>query len=241
MSQIIETIDVDVPVRTAYDQWTQFESFPQFMEGVESVRQVDDSHLHWIATVAGRRQEWDAEISEQVPDQRITWHSTTGDQNAGAVAFERVGEERTRITLTMGIEPSNTVEKVGTAIGIPSAQVKGDLERFKQFIESRGRATGAWRGEVSHGSVTRTDAPNTTPDRELAGTGTMGMTGTGSDLGDRDVNLSGGTASSDPHATGRGSTVYDTGAGTASTGDTGAGLPNREDLGTGHRLEDRDL
>ena len=237
MASVVDSIDVKVPVSTAYNQWTQFESFPQFMEGVKSVAQIDDTHLHWVAEIAGAEKEWDAEITEQVPDQRITWHSTTGDQNAGAVAFERVAEERTRITLTMGIEPSNTLEKVGTAIGIPSAQVKGDLERFKKFIESRGRATGAWRGEVSHGDVTRTD---TTPDRELAGAGTMGVTGSGSDLGDRDLNLSGATPSSDPYAAGS-STVYDTGAGTASTGDTGAGLPNREDVGTGHRLEDRDL
>ena len=201
MAEIKHSIEVRVPVRQVYDQWTQFESFPQFMEGVESVRQLDDTHLHWVATVAGRRQEWDAEITEQVPDQLITWHSTTGDQNAGAVAFQRIGEERTRVSLTMGVKPRDAVERVGTAIGIPSAQVKGDLERFKEFIEARGRATGAWRGEVRGGDVIRdepsfaatygTTQAGTVADRELAGTGTMGVTGTGSDLGDGDFGTTG--------------------------------------------------
>jgi uncharacterized membrane protein len=185
MARIDQTIDVNVPVRVAYDQWTQFESFPQFMDGVESVRQVDDTHLHWVATVAGKRQEWDAEISEQVPDQRIAWHSTSGDGNAGAVEFHRVADGRTAITLTMDVRPSGVVETVGTAIGIPSASVKGDLERFKTFIEQRQAATGAWRGEVEGGRETNPDAGATT-DRELAGSGTMGMTRSGRELGGPD-------------------------------------------------------
>ena len=158
MARIEQRIDVDVPVRVAYDQWTQFESFPQFMEGVESVRQVDDTHLHWVATIAGRRQEWDAEISEQVPDQRIAWHSTTGDGNAGAVDFHRLSDVRTAITLIMDVRPSDIVEKIGTAIGITGASVRGDLERFKAFIEQRRTPTGAWRGEVEGGRETRPDA-----------------------------------------------------------------------------------
>jgi len=123
MSKIEKSIDVNVPVREAYNQWTQFESFPQFMEGVESVQQRGDTNLHWVATIAGKRQEWDAEITEQTPDQRIAWTSTTGDRNAGAVDFHRVSDNQTRITLTMDVEPSGAVEKIGDALGIPSGQV----------------------------------------------------------------------------------------------------------------------
>jgi uncharacterized membrane protein len=157
MKEIQQSIDVDVPVREVYDQWTQFESFPQFMQEVESVRQVDDSHLHWVASVGGRRQEWDAEIAEQVPDQRISWHSTDGDQNAGAVDFLRLGEDRTRVTLTMGVEPEGAVETIGTAVGITGAMVKSDLERFKDFIEKRDVASGGWRGEIEGGQTVRDD------------------------------------------------------------------------------------
>ena len=161
MAKIEQTIDVGVPVREAYDQWTQFESFPEFMKDVESVRQIDDNHLHWVASVGGRRQEWDAEISEQVPDHRISWHSTSGDRNAGAVEFLRIGEERTRVTLTMGVDPSDPIEQIGTAVGLTGAMVKGDLERFKTFIEGRPSATGAWRGEVQAGEVVRDDPLST--------------------------------------------------------------------------------
>ena len=164
MAKIEKSIDVNVPVREAYNQWTQFESFPQFMEGVESVRQQGDTNLHWVATIAGKRQEWDAEITEQTPDQRIAWTSTTGDRNAGAVDFHRVSDNQTRITLTMDIEPSGAVEAIGTALGIPSGQVEGDLKRFKEFIESRGSATGAWRGEVDQNDVTGTSGSS----REMA-------------------------------------------------------------------------
>ena len=148
MAKIEHSIDIGVPVREAYDQWTQFESFPEFMEGVESVKQTDATHLHWIAdhrrqaTGVGRRDHGTD------PDQRIAWTSITGDANAGSVDFHRLGEETTRVTLTMDVEPSGIAEKVGTAIGIPSGQVKGDLERFRDFIERRGSATGSWRGEI---------------------------------------------------------------------------------------------
>ena len=155
MAKIEQSIDVQVPVRVAYDQWTQFESFPQFMDGVESVRQLDDTHLHWVATVAGKRQEWDAEISQQVPDQRVAWHATSGDENAGAVDFHRISDDSTRVTLTMDVQPSGVVEKIGTALGITESSVKGDLERFKKFVESRGRETGAWRGEIHGDQVTK--------------------------------------------------------------------------------------
>ena len=148
MSKIEKSIDVNVPVSVAYNQWTQFESFPQFMDGVESVRQQGDTHLHWVATIAGRRQEWDAEITEQTPDQRVAWTSTSGDRNAGSVDFHRLSDNATRVSLTMDVEPTGAVEKVGDALGVPAGQVEGDLKKFKTFIESRGVATGAWRGEV---------------------------------------------------------------------------------------------
>jgi uncharacterized membrane protein len=154
MSQIVESVDVDVDVRTAYNQWTQFEEFPRFMEGVEQVRQLDDTHLHWVASIAGQRKEWDAEITQQEPDQRVAWKATDGDWNAGAVDFHRVDDAKTRVTLTMDVKPDGPLETVGDAIGVPDRQVKGDLERFKEYIESRGSATGAWRGTVEQTDVT---------------------------------------------------------------------------------------
>ncbi|MEO8437062.1 MAG: SRPBCC family protein [Chloroflexota bacterium] len=149
MSQIIETIDVNVPVRTAYDQWTQFEEFPLFMEGVEKVEQIDDTHLRWKAKVAVVEKEWTAEISEQVPDERIAWHAVEGATNAGVVTFHRLSEDTTRVTLQLDVEPEGPVEKVGDALGFVARQAKGDMERFKAFIEARGAETGAWRGTVN--------------------------------------------------------------------------------------------
>jgi uncharacterized membrane protein len=147
-STIEKSIDVEVPVRTAYNQWTQFESFPRFMEGVESVRQVDDRHLHWKASVGGKTLEWDAEISEQIPDKRIAWHSTTGAPNAGVVTFHRLTDDTTRVMLQLDYEPQGVVENVGDFLGVMSGRTEGDLERFKDFIEERGIETGAWRGKV---------------------------------------------------------------------------------------------
>jgi uncharacterized membrane protein len=148
MSEKEKSIEVDVPVSTAYNQWTQFEEFPQFMEGVESVTQVDDTRLHWVAEMAGTRREWDAEIVDQEPDQRIAWRSIDGTGNAGVVTFRPVGEARTQITLDLDVEPEGLVEKIGDKLGFVSKQAEGDLKRFKEFIESRGVETGAWRGEV---------------------------------------------------------------------------------------------
>ena len=148
MATVEQSIDVNVPVRVTYDQWTQFEEFPRFMEGVKSVRQLDDTHLHWTAEVAGEEKEWDAEITEQHPDERIAWQSTSGARNAGVVTFHRLDDDHTRVTLQMDVEPEGPIEKAGDAIGVPDRQVKEDLERFKKFIESRGRETGAWRGEI---------------------------------------------------------------------------------------------
>jgi uncharacterized membrane protein len=148
MSEIMESVEVNVPVRTAYDQWTQFESFPAFMDGVKRVRQLDDRTLEWVADVAGREQRWTARITEQEPDRRIAWTSTEGARNAGVVTFHRLADDRSRVTLQLDVEPDTTVEKVGDALGIVKGRVKGDMERFKTFIESRGHETGAWRGEV---------------------------------------------------------------------------------------------
>ena len=148
MSNITKSIDVDVPVRMAYDQWTQFEEFPRFMDGVRSVTQVDDTHLHWAAEVAGVEKEWDAEISEQHPDERVAWHSTSGAKNAGVVTFHRLDDDRTRVTLQMDVEPDGPIENLGDWLGILDRQVQGDLGRFKTFIEARPAATGAWRGNV---------------------------------------------------------------------------------------------
>lgn len=151
MSTVEKSIDVNVPVRTAYNQWTQFEDFPQFMEGVVEVRQLDDTHQHWCADIGGKRKEWDAQITEQVPDQRIAWRSTSGAPNGGVVTFHRLNDDTTRIMLQMEYDPEGITENIGDAVGAVSRRVEGDLERFKDFIESRGQATGAWRGNVQQG------------------------------------------------------------------------------------------
>ena len=148
MSKIMEAVDVEVPVRTAYDQWTQFETFPKFMEGVKSVRQLDDSTLQWTAEVAGREKTWEARITEQRPDERIAWTATEGAHNAGVVTFHRIGEGESRVTLQLDVEPEGPIESAGSALGVVQRRVKGDMERFKEFIESRGTETGAWRGEI---------------------------------------------------------------------------------------------
>ncbi len=148
MSTIEESVEVDVPVRTAYNQWTQFEEFPRFMEGVEEIRQLSDTRLHWKTKIAGVEREFDAEITEQHPDHRIAWRSVEGTQHAGVVTFHRLSDDRSRIMLQLDSEPESAVEKVGDALGILRRRVKGDLERFKAMIESRGAETGAWRGDV---------------------------------------------------------------------------------------------
>jgi uncharacterized membrane protein len=148
MATVQKSIEVDVPVSTAYNQWTQFEEFPRFMEGVEEVTQLDDTRLHWAADVGGVRKEWEARITEQVPDQRIIWTSEEGVWNSGAVTFEPRGADRTRVNLDIEYKPENIVENVGDKMGFVSRRVEGDLDRFKQFIESRGVETGAWRGQV---------------------------------------------------------------------------------------------
>jgi uncharacterized membrane protein len=158
MSTIEKSITVEVPVRTAYDQWTQFESFPQFMEGVEEVRQVDDKHLHWKAEIAGVTREWDAEIVDQTPDQRVTWRSLSGTANDGTVSFtEADGPGATQVTLHLEYEPDGALEKIGDVLNIVERRADGDLERFKEFIESRGAETGAWRGDIEPSGEVRPD------------------------------------------------------------------------------------
>jgi uncharacterized membrane protein len=155
MTTIEKTIDVAVPVRTAYNQWTQFESFPYFMEGVERVIQVDDRTTHWETTVAGAHREFDAEITEQHPDERVAWHTTEGPSHGGVVTFHRLDEHSTRVSLQMEFDPETLAEKAGAALGIVGNRVSGDLQRFKQYIEEQGHETGAWRGNI--------DAPPQTP------------------------------------------------------------------------------
>jgi uncharacterized membrane protein len=145
-----ESIEVDVPVRVAYDQWTQFETFPQFMEGIERVEQLDDKRLRWRANVGGKTLEWDAEITDQTPDRRIAWRSTSGVENGGAVLFDSISSGRSRITVRIDYETDGAAQAIGSALGVLSGRIKGDLKRFKEFIESRGVETGAWRGEI-HG------------------------------------------------------------------------------------------
>ena len=145
---IEQTIDVDVPINVAYNQWTQFEDFPQFMDGVEQVQQIDDKHLHWVAEFGGERHEWDAEITEQNPEERVAWRNTDGKDNAGVVTFHKLDDSQTRVAVQMDFVPEGLKEKIGAAIGSPDRQVQGDLTRFKEFIEARGRETGAWRGEI---------------------------------------------------------------------------------------------
>ena len=152
MPTIEQSIEVNVPVRTAYDQWTQFEEFPRFMEGVEEVRQLDDTHLHWVAEIGGEREEWDAEITEQHPDERIAWTSTSGKGNAGVVTFHRLGDDRSKIMLQLDWESEGMKEKLGSILGQDDRAVKGDLERFKELIEGRGIATGAERTRARPGA-----------------------------------------------------------------------------------------
>jgi uncharacterized membrane protein len=155
MSHIEKSIDLEVPVRVAYNQWTQFEEFPKFMDGVERVVQIDDRHLRWKARVMGHDVEWDAEIVEQIPDRRIRWVATSGAANSGSVDFESLGGSRSRVTLRIEVEPKGFSEKVGDAMGAVDLRVGGDLRRFKEFIEGRRQETGAWRGEI-HGDVVKT-------------------------------------------------------------------------------------
>jgi uncharacterized membrane protein len=148
MSTVEKSIDVAVPVRTAYDQWTQFESFPQFMEGVDRIEQTSDTMTHWVTSIGGVSREFDAQITEQHPDERVAWTTVDGPKQAGVVTFHRLDESNTRVMLQMDFEPEGLVENVGDKLGFVGRRAEGDLKRFKDFIESRGTETGAWRGDV---------------------------------------------------------------------------------------------
>ncbi len=148
MADVRATAEVNRPVSTVYNQWTQFEEFPHFMEGVEEVRQLDDATLQWRASIGGVEREWEAKIVEQQPDEVIAWTSTGGTRNHGRVTFEPIGPATTRVELAMDVEPEGVAENVGDALGIIESRVKGDLERFCDFVESRDAETGAWRGEI---------------------------------------------------------------------------------------------
>ena len=147
------SVTVQRPVRTVYNQWTQFESFPQFMEGVERVSQLDDQRLHWVTKISGVEREFDAQITEQTPDQRIAWKSTSGTKQSGVVTFHRLDEGETKVMLQMEIDPEGLVEKVGDTAGFVQRQVNNDLERFKKFIENQPAESGAWRGEVDQSAT----------------------------------------------------------------------------------------
>lgn len=148
MPSIEKSVEVDVPVSTAYNQWTQFEEFPSFMNGVEVVKQLDETHLHWVASIGGHREEWDAEITEQIPDERVAWKATSGKGNAGVVTFHKLDDNRTKVMLQLDWESEGMVEALGALLGRDDRAVKGDLERFKELVEKQGSESGAWRGEV---------------------------------------------------------------------------------------------
>ena len=152
MKQTEASIDVEAPVSTVYNQWTQFEEFPRFMQGVDSVTQLDDRRVHWVAEIAGRRKEWDAEITKQVPDQEIDWVGFGEAENRGRITFEPV-DGRTRVRLQLDYEPEGIVERVGDAMGVLQTRVETDLQRFKRFLEERGRETDGWRSEINEGNV----------------------------------------------------------------------------------------
>ncbi len=148
MTTVEESIDVDVPIATVYNQWTQFESFPQFMDGVESINQIDDTHTHWKTKVGGIEREYDTEITEQHPEERVAWRSTDGTTNAGVVTFHKIAADKTRLMVQIDWAPSGLIEKAGAVLGVDDHRVKADLKRFKAFIEAQGTETGAWRGDV---------------------------------------------------------------------------------------------
>jgi uncharacterized membrane protein len=153
MAKIEESIEVNAPLRAVYNQWTQFEEFPRFMEGVKEVCQLDDKRLRWRAAIGGKEKEWESEIVEQRPDEWIAWTSRDGAWNSGVVTFHRLDDTLTKVMLQVDYDPQGVVENVGDALGVVKSRIKGDLGRFKEFIERRGRETGAWRGEIHHGQV----------------------------------------------------------------------------------------
>ncbi len=251
MARIEESIEVAAPVATVYNQWTQFEQFPRFMEGVERVVQLDESTLQWTAQVAGREKSWQARIVEQVPDVAIAWVATEGARNDGRVSFERLSASRTRIDLALDVEPESPVEKMGTAFGVMGSRVKGDMERFRDFIESRGVETGAWRGEVREDAIPagrRPSDPSTSPGarardaaygageaRGRVGDGPSPSGGYGAGYGIETEGDVPAPTRSDPGGGTRFGTETDFGAGAPDTVDTtlGTGFGTETDFGAG--------
>jgi uncharacterized membrane protein len=192
MKSIEKTIEVDAPLSAVYNQWTQFEEFPQFMEGVKEVHQIDDKRLHWVAEIGGKRKEWDAEIFEQIPDSTIAWRSMSGVKNSGQVSFLPMGNYATKVCLKLHYDPEGTLENVADALGVLGRRVEGDLERFKKFIQARRHETGSWRGEIhkrevfpDHGQSGDEAAQGSKPRKATSklptpgygSTGTSGLTG----------------------------------------------------------------
>jgi uncharacterized membrane protein len=172
-----KSIEVEAPVNRVYNQWTQFEDFPKFMQGIERVQQLDDKRLHWVAEIGGKKKEWDAEIFEQVPDQKIAWRSTSGAANAGIVSFRPIAANRTHVTVRMEYEPEGTIENLGAALGAVGTRIDGDLKRFRDFIQTRLHETGAWRGEIRAGQVESPSGISPTSTPGTPGYGTSGKSG----------------------------------------------------------------
>jgi carbon monoxide dehydrogenase subunit G len=255
-TKVEQSIQVRVPVRTAYDQWTQFEEFPRFMGGVQEIRQTGDDMTHWVVEIGGVKREFDARILEQVPDTKVAWAATTGATNAGAVYFTPVGPEETTVRLEMEYEPEGVVEKVGDALNVVERRAKADLEKFKEFIESRGSQTGGWRGEVDQGggvgtpgveaasaSMGDSGGAGVSPLAAVAGAAvaTAGVAAVAGAVKNRsgDSGGSGATASTSeyetlpPSATGTGAT----GTGATGTGTTGASAGSAEAVSQAEPLE----
>jgi hypothetical protein len=220
MERIEKSFEINAPLRTVYNQWTQFEEWPEFMDGIEEVRQIDDTHLHWRASVGGKDKEWTAEITEQVPDQVIAWRSTSGAPNNGQVRFQAIGPDRTRVMLSMEYEPETAVEKAGDALGVLSRRVEKTVEDFKAFIEQRGRETGGWRGEVHGGRETGPGTSDPSPNRSS----NMGGGRPGGGTPARDI-----TGSPDPASIRPGSTGIPGESGSAGGSGGSGGLPGDDE------------
>jgi ribosome-associated toxin RatA of RatAB toxin-antitoxin module len=240
VTTIEKSVDVRVPVSTAYNQWTQFESFPKFMEGVERITQVTDTRTHWVTKIGGATREFDAEITEQHPEERIAWHTVDGPSQAGVVTFHRLDDETTRVDLRMEYQPESLTEKAGAALGVVSHRVQDDLERFKEFIEHQGAETGAWRGHVDRppqrGERTPGD-PGRHPEAPLASqAGDRGGLQTGAQTGDSAVAggpHSGGLSSGGPSGGLSSGGLSSGGARSGGADDPAGGTPGGTSAGTG--------
>ncbi|WP_104136941.1 SRPBCC family protein [Arthrobacter sp. ZGTC131] len=217
MATVQQSIDVNVPVRQAYNQWTQFEDFPHFMSGVDAVRQIDDTTVHFETSIAGVKREYDAQITVQEPDQRVTWESLNEPRNSGTVWFESLGPDETKVNVELTWEPESAMEKIGAAVGLDSRQVASDLRKFKQFIEGRDSETGAWRESVNEG-----EAPGQAGVAGTAGAG-LGAAGAGAGTAGAGLGAAGAGAGTAGAGTGAGAGTAGAGLGAAGAGTAGAG------------------